>query len=328
MPSGERVPAAVVRAFVVLGWGVVALLAALVVVRAMGWDDRPLLIGLAAVSPLLFLLPYPVLLVAAVGARRWLAGSAIAGIVLHLLWFGALLPFVHSDRSLPAGAVRVRVLSANLLYSNPRAAELASTVERTSPDLVALQEYTNRNGSRLAATSALAAYPYRLLDPDGTANGIALFSRFPFRDAQKVSIAGRKALRAVATTPVGPVTVVVVHTVAPVEGSAPDWEDELRAIADLTHGVDGPLILTGDFNATAGNRQLAHVADRARVRDVLNATGDGYAMTWPADHRVPPYIRPDHVFAGRGAVPLDGHAVTVPGSDHRGIVADIGLGPA
>jgi endonuclease/exonuclease/phosphatase (EEP) superfamily protein YafD len=133
-------------------------------------------------------------------------------------------------------------------------------------------------------------------------------------------------LRATLMTDKGDVTIFVVHTVAPVDsGGVATWEGELRELRESLRQVTGPLVVVGDFNATSGNRQFVAIQHDAKIRDVLDATGSGYAMTWPANRAFPPVVRPDHVLVGRGIVPLGGHTFGIPGSDHRGVVSDVGV---
>jgi len=313
----------------ILGWAVAAGLLLAAGLRLAHLDLWAPAAALQSAAPTYFLLAYPLVLGAALARRVRLLAVAAVLLACQLWWFGSLLPVVHRSQASRPGETRVRVLSANLLAENRQAVDLAGAITREAPDIVALQEYTWRNGGALGDAPALGAYPYRLLAPTWSPDGIALFSRWPLSDQQTVVLAGRQALRATALTPAGPIVVVVAHTVAPVDGSSTRaWADQLRAIADFAAKVDGPLVIAADLNATPGNRQYAALTDRARVRDVLAATGSGYAMTWPANRRLlPPLVRPDHILVGRGVVPLRGHTITDPGSDHRAVVADVGLSP-
>jgi len=220
-------------------------------------------------------------------------------------------------------------MTANLLFNNTRAGALGSEIGSERPDLLALEEFTDRTSSALAASGALDAFGYHITRVTDEPSGIALYSRLPLRDAEVITVAGRPVIRALVVTAAGPVTVVVVHTVAPVDhATVANWSDELSGLASMVAVVHGPLVVVGDFNATDGNRPFATMKRRGGLVDALDATGKGYATTWPQNRRIlPALVRPDHVLAGRGIVPLRGRTMNNPGSDHRAVVADLGVRP-
>jgi endonuclease/exonuclease/phosphatase (EEP) superfamily protein YafD len=282
---------------------------------------------LEAAAPLTLLAAYPLLLASIWRRQRILGPIALVGIALHLWWFAGMLPVFHSDRSLAPDEVRVRIVTANLLFSNSRTPQIADEISKLAPDLIAFEEFTNTSGLPLTTMPQFAAYPYRKLATTYNPDGIALFSKLPIEQANTIVLGGRRAIEATVLTDAGPITVLAIHTVAPVNrGANRAWLRELDAIGDQAHAVSGPLVVVGDFNATPGNRPFVELTHRAKVHDVLNATGDGYATTWPANRRfTPTYTRPDHVLVGRGIRALGGHVVDNPGSDHRAIVVDVGV---
>jgi len=295
--------------------------------RLLGVDNRyPIAIVMAALPTALFV-AYP-LAVAGLWRRRVvLATVGLVGVAVHLWWFGGMLPVVHQRRALPHGAARVGVLTANLLYLNHDTASVGPQIARLNPDVIAFEEFSTASSPAIRAAPELDAYPNRMLHPSGNSDGLALYSKFPLDNERVVSLAGRQVFVVDVVTPNGPVTFVVVHTVAPIDSTSTGiWSRELGEVASLVRGLHGPIVVLGDFNATLGNKALTDVVDAGHLTDTLNATGDGYAMTWPANRRVlPPVVRPDHVFVGRGVVALDGHTVSVHGSDHRAIITDVGV---
>jgi endonuclease/exonuclease/phosphatase (EEP) superfamily protein YafD len=321
--------AVLLRAVTLTGWAVLAVLLGLAFLRIAHLDDRLFASVLSSAAPVAFLAAYPVLVVVACRRQRAASLVALVCIALHLWWFHAMLPLVHRDRALPAGATALRVMTANLLFTNTRAGELGPEISSEKPDLLALEEFSDHTSSALEASGALNAFPYHLTHVTYQPSGIALYSRLPLRDAQVVMVAGRPVITAVVVTAAGPVTVVVVHTVAPLDGASNvNWRTELRDIADMAATVRGPLIVVGDFNATDGNRPFVTIKSRGDLADVLDATGKGYATTWPQTLRLfPPLVRPDHILVGRGVVALRGRTMNNPGSDHRAVVADLGVRP-
>lgn len=279
-----------------------------------------------AAAPLTFLLAYPLFAAALWRRRATLCVIAGIGITGHLVWFGGMLPVVHDGQPLPKDGIRLKVLTANLYADNARAGSVVTGIVAAQPDVVAFEEFSNVTAPGIVASTLSASYPYRFLSPRNSPDGMALYSRLPLEATDRLVLAGRQVIRATVVTDRGPVTVVVVHTVSPVSARASSaWSAQLRGVESMLETIPGPMIVLGDFNATLGNREFPDLLRSAHLQDVLDATGRGYAMTWPANRFLPPYVRPDHVLAGRGVVPLGGHTVAVPGSDHRGIVAELGL---
>jgi endonuclease/exonuclease/phosphatase (EEP) superfamily protein YafD len=281
----------------------------------------------SAVAPISFLAAYPVLAVASWRRRRAATVVAAICVALQVTWFHAMLPIVHRARPLPSGASRVRVMTANLQYQNPSAEQLGRIIQGEHPDLLALEEFSDRTAPEVERSGALTAFPYRAVRVTDGSDGIALYSRLPLRDVSYTNYSGRLFIRAGVLTASGPITVFVVHTTSPVDAQRrTSWSRELSLIRAMAAAERGPLLVVGDFNATDGNRPFVNLLHRDHLADVLDATGSGYATTWPQDHHLlPALVRPDHVLVGHGIAALSGRTVDNPGSDHRAVVVDIGV---
>jgi hypothetical protein len=53
--------------------------------------------------------------------------------------------------------------------------------------------------------------------------------------------------------------------------------------------------------------------------------GRGFSTSWPVAWDLPPFVRLDHALLRPGVVPTGVRELHVPGSDHRGLVADLAL---
>ena len=96
---------------------------------------------------------------------------------------------------------------------------------------------------------------------------------------------------------------------------------EARRIRRLIDRVDGPLIITGDFNSTPYNWAYRHIAQG--LQDTFAAAGHGWGATYPA---VTPLVRIDYILASSHWEVLGTwvpSAATL--SDHRPVVADLHL---
>jgi endonuclease/exonuclease/phosphatase (EEP) superfamily protein YafD len=82
-------------------------------------------------------------------------------------------------------------------------------------------------------------------------------------------------------------------------------------------------LLAGDFNATLDHAELRRVLDRG-YRDAAERAGVGLRPTWPAGKTLlPTLITIDHVLADRRVRVISARSVAIPGSDHRGVLAEL-----
>jgi endonuclease/exonuclease/phosphatase family metal-dependent hydrolase len=104
------------------------------------------------------------------------------------------------------------------------------------------------------------------------------------------------------------------------------WEHDLGALPDAE--PDGELqILAGDFNATLDHAKLRDVLDRG-YRDAAEVAGAGLAPTRSTDSTVPLPATIDHVLVDERVGVRSVTTHDVPETDHRAVVADLGLPPS
>ena len=91
-------------------------------------------------------------------------------------------------------------------------------------------------------------------------------------------------------------------------------------------GPTGQLrVLAGDFNATLDHGELRRLLGRG-YRDAAEQAGSGLRPTWPTDGSLlPAVVTIDHVLADRRVRVASARTVAIPGSDHRGVLAELVL---
>jgi endonuclease/exonuclease/phosphatase family metal-dependent hydrolase len=104
---------------------------------------------------------------------------------------------------------------------------------------------------------------------------------------------------------------------------SPDAQEREQQVAELVEVLAdlGPAAIAGDFNEEGGSVRFDPIVDLGYV-DAHEAAGDGYGHTFPAER---PVRRIDHIYIGPGLEVLDSWVVESQASDHRPLVADIGL---
>jgi endonuclease/exonuclease/phosphatase (EEP) superfamily protein YafD len=261
-------------------------------------------------------------LAAAVGAARGRRPAVAALTLAPLAWY--LMTRAGGDggqrRLAPDADSRVTVLTVNLWCDNRGAAAAAEDVARVGADVVLLQEVSPDHVADVARKLS-GGYPHRLIDARPGYFGSAIFSRFSLEGARAFQIAGVPMTRADVMTPAGRVHVVNVHLVAPLlPALAEQWHSQLEALGDLTAGQHGPLVVAGDFNATADHR-LFRVLRRAGLREAGRSWRA--SATYPRHPLLPAAFELDHVLV-RGMLALAPvRRIKVAGSDHYGLLAEL-----
>jgi endonuclease/exonuclease/phosphatase (EEP) superfamily protein YafD len=232
-------------------------LALVALARLVAWDARPTLVGLNALTPVLFLPAWPVAIVAG-ALRRWtLLAAATVVVLAHV---GLELPELRAAESLPAGvrsAPHFRVFDANVLASNRDTAAFAAEVRRQRPDLLALQEATPAFLAGLDATGVLADLPYRITASRDDPFAALVASRWPLIEDDIVSSHGRPILiRATVEIEGHAVRLFAAHTVAPIAGARVEWIEDLDVLRAAVAPEHRPILVAGDFNATWGHKHF------------------------------------------------------------------------
>jgi endonuclease/exonuclease/phosphatase (EEP) superfamily protein YafD len=227
-------------------------------------------------------------------------------------------------------SVELRTLSLNALVGGASAAALTAEVARLAPDVLAVQELTPDLVGQLTDAGLDDLLPYSELDPSPGARGIGIWSRWPL--ARRSAVADTRRLMPRLELDAGiPLTITLVHPVAPVGGAARQraWRHDLGRLLSSLSEVVGHHLLIGDFNATRDMRefrqllaaQFADCADAAAVRQWPG-------FTWPANHWLPPLLRLDHILISvDGAFVRQSSTIRVPGTDHLGVFAVVELRP-
>ncbi|MFJ8108215.1 poly(A) polymerase [Streptomyces sp. NPDC096132] len=175
---------------------------------------------------------------------------------------GRWSPAAPVAREAGPGADRVRVLTWNTLWDRydshridtaGRRPLLLAELERADADVIALQEAEAELLAMLLDTAWVRAHYTVGTDPYGKDVddcGLILLSRLPVREAALHVLGPHKAVTAVVVdTASGPLTVAATHLTSDhSENGAARRGAELTRLAEGLAGVEGGLVLVGDFN--------------------------------------------------------------------------------
>jgi endonuclease/exonuclease/phosphatase (EEP) superfamily protein YafD len=214
----------------------------------------------------------------------------------------------------------VTVVTANVRFDNPTPALAAADVFEQDADVVIVPEAT-----RAFAREMSPKYEYDQQTFDGRTYGVAVFSRFPLRDAEWIDL-GNGVLRIVVDAPT-PFVLYAAHlsrpVIAPQQSSHVSHAEnyrQVRELDDLVERESMPVVVAGDLNLSDRVRGYRVLSD-----DLTDVTRDGWAATTYVGGLYRFFLlRIDHVFASNGWCGDDPDDFVITGSDHRGVRVDIG----
>lgn len=305
-------------------------LAVVAAIRAIGLASSPLFILISALAPLLLLGAWVVGLVGLLKRSRPLILVALVLIVVQIFW--ATGEFGRSPRGVDPGvsvAGELRVATANVFAGNDAVGVLFESLAAQGADVVMLQEITPEQLELLERTASWVSFPHRVLDARPGAHGSVIVSRLPIDSGGVIWPGGWPMTQAFVRVPTADQPVAVelinVHVIAPLStDSITIWNAQLADLQTMVADASAPVVIAGDFNATAQHGGVAELTDAGLV-DAHLAAGWGWGATFPASGVVPAVLRLDRIlvadeFEVRGFSRLDPL-----GSDHRPLMAQISV---
>lgn len=225
----------------------------------------------------------------------------------------------------------IRLMTHNLFGLNYDMERVARVIAEEKPDIVALQEYFPQQRALLPKLLA-PSYPYSAYCVGGKRANIALFSKLPFTQVNdgdcttNLRNTGRTAhILASFTLPNGQhFDVLTTHF---------DWpfpierqQQQRDTIEAAVRGVDGPLVLVGDFNSTPWSYAQRSFADEAGLDRQTHGI-----LTWPLRFSIKgwrdtlPFLPLDQVMTKGGITLHDIRTAPATGSDHLPLIATFSI---
>ncbi len=236
-------------------------------------------------------------------------GARAAGRLGMVLALVAGVPLGWAYGETPAPGQGLRLYQKNLLFRNDALPALAADIRLAAPDVLTLQELSVPNLALLDDLSA--ELPHQLRCDFASVGGTAVATRLTPVAGAEVCAPGLAALQV--QGPQGPLWLVSIHLHWPWPyGQAA----QVRDLLPILEGLQGPVVMAGDFNMVRWSVAVGRMAAAARVRAAGPVLGSylGFApwLTLPIDHVL---------------APGGGSAETRPalGSDHLGLLADLAL---
>ncbi|WP_084772504.1 endonuclease/exonuclease/phosphatase family protein [Nonomuraea candida] len=303
-----------------LSWAIVVFLASWAVLRAGGWEQGSFLTQLMTVTPYGAGLAALTALVALLRRDRW---AALVAALACAVMAAVVAPRAFGQEQPAAKGEPLRVLTVNL-FGRGDAETVVDFVREHDVEVFSALELTHAEAERLDAAGLRELMPYRVLQPETGATGSGIYSRHPMAELSGLfPPIGHNMPAATVTLPGGgKVEVVAVHPNPPLGRMEEEWRSALRSFPPAS--ASAVRVLAGDFNASLDHRAFRDLLERGYV-DAAEQVGKGLTPTWPNFRPIPPIISIDHVVVDRRVAVNGVEILDVPGTDHRGVFADLRL---
>jgi endonuclease/exonuclease/phosphatase (EEP) superfamily protein YafD len=292
------------------------LFAVLAVMRIVGVD------GISYTAIALTLTPYGVAVGAVLGAiaataHQWWIAGPILGLTVVLAALVMPRTVRRSPSTIPGR--RLRLMSSNLYMGRADVKTVIRLVEEYEVEILNLVELTPEVAADLERAGLFEMLPHRVLRPAGTGTGAGVASRYPLTELTLVgpSSLAQPSVR-VDLHGTG-LEIVAVHPLPPTR-SFRIWRNDMAALP-LPSGT--ARILAGDFNATRDHAAFRRLL-RAGYVDAGEHQGAGLVATWPC-RCFPLPVTLDHVLVDDRIGVLVYRTLTIPGSDHKALYAELAI---
>ncbi len=265
---------------------------------------------------LLFLLP---VCIYTFFSKQWILFVLSLFPVLYIFYVYRPL-FLPQSAFVPKRSALFHVLSYNVMTWNEDKVGVVDTIFQQNADIVLLQEINQRVAHYVREQlvdkpdSSLRFFSYK------ANKALAIASRYPLVPA-KLEKAPVSAQIIKTVTPNGIVNLINVNTPRGVSRYEAHW-NAIVAYVEAVNSLEGPLILSGDFNTTSQSRSYALV----RLKNAHWEAGWSFGFNFPSPARklgaIMPFVRIDHIFYSKHFVAVEAGTLPVTGgSDHYPIFA-------
>jgi endonuclease/exonuclease/phosphatase (EEP) superfamily protein YafD len=251
--------------------------------------------------------------------------SAISAFVTVCLNLAVVVPWYLPPPQAPLNQpyFPVKLLFANVESTNRNFADFIGLVRAETPDVVIIQEATERWIDHLHVIEE--RFPYATALPRPGSVGIALYSRIPVERFDVMALGSERMPGLLVRLHLGGgvLSVVTVHPRPPLRRHYFRHRNEqLRDAASMVQALPVPKILVGDFNTSLWSPYYAQLI---RQTGLVNARqGFGLVPTWPAFMSWPLLMIPiDHCLVSSDIRVITLRAGRNIGSDHLPIIVDM-----
>ncbi len=252
--------------------------------------------------------------------QRWAAVSFIIGLGLT----ASLWPFFRpSPAAAPSNTYRL--LSMNVLTSNPRRDLVIDDIIKSDPDFIVLQEI-NASWIESLDEALGSSWPYHKSVPRSDNFGIAMYSKTPWKSCDVVEYSTMWPLPSLSAwfpLPDGSeLRLITIHPPPPTNRRL--WHSRNALFAGLAADVQTAgherTIIAGDFNCSPWSYWFSRLLKESGLQN--SANGQGLNITWMPNPISVCGLPIDHVLVGPEIQVSQRMVGPYVGSDHRPVIVD------
>jgi endonuclease/exonuclease/phosphatase (EEP) superfamily protein YafD len=260
------------------------------------------------------------------GVRRqwkWLGFSIVTALLLII----RIVPYYVAERGevavreVQASQAGIRLVSLNLLTSNPHKKAVLQFLEQSDADLLLLMELDRLWQQELIALQQ--RYPFGGLYPREDNFGIGLLSRLPITELELQAFDGTRipSITGIVDWSGHRLQFIGTHPLPPTNASNAAHRDQhFQQLARFVQQSELPTVVAGDLNCTSWSVHFNDLLAQSRLRD--SRLGKGIQPSWPAS-LVIGGIPIDHVLVSKGIQIGSRRLGPDVGSDHLPVIVQL-----
>ncbi|MCB0771655.1 MAG: endonuclease/exonuclease/phosphatase family protein [Flavobacteriales bacterium] len=234
----------------------------------------------------------------------------------------AHFPYTRSSAFIGSDGTGLRVLHMNVWQPNRDHEEVVQQALASNAHLISVQE-VDLNWARELTTGLQDRYPYSRIEARSDCYGIAMFSQLPIERFMTRSMDDTPFLEAHLRSDGRPIRFISIHATSPISyGHFQRRNRQLEGLAQHVAGCAIPTVVVGDLNTVPWDEAYERLCAEAG----LHAPSAPVQRTWPSLGHIA-LIPLDHLLLSTGASARSIDTFTIPGSDHRGLLAEVILPP-
>ena len=259
--------------------------------------------------------------------KRILAIALVAWLMLlpSIAWF-----YIGRNSDIETRSRAVRVVSCNVLTSNPNKSAVLDFLRQSDADIVLLMEVDDEWSQVIKTLDQL--YPHQLHQARDDNFGIVLISKLPWKSAVPIQLdnSGIPSIEAIFENNAKQLRFVGTHPLPPT-GREYSMQRNLHFVNLAKRlresGTALPTIVIGDLNCTSWSHHFRKLLNDSQLRD--SRQGFGVQRSWPTSMKLSILgairIPIDHALVSSDVRVHDRIVGPFVGSDHFPIVVDIGF---
>lgn len=266
-----------------------------------------------------FMIGYFVLAVFWLLKRKFLSSTVSALGSLVLLLF--LLPSNTKQIDINVSGQTLKVAHFNVLKINKDYAGVIFSAKSKDADFLSFQEIDSKWKKQLIQAFSKDFPYYKVEAKDHDCHGIAVFSKYPFKDVEVLYVEGVANIHGVLNMKGKPLVFMTTHTSSPItKKHFYARNKQIDSVADILGKPEMPVLAIGDYNAVPWDRAIIDFKEKTGLKDSRKTLSPTYPRLLGVFG-----IPIDYIFHSDRMVCKSFYPIYSSSSDHAGIYGEYTL---